>query len=77
MSRNTLPGVPVGPVRASFVIGDMLCELNSRNPHRAGTLNQINLRLAELNACKAFHQDPTPENLTAWCDAHEALEDAS
>jgi len=63
-----------GITTAGAAISTMLCELNTRNPHRAGTLNQINLLLAELNARKAFHQDPTPENLTTWCDAHEALE---
>ena len=65
------------PVQAGSVIADVLCQLNARNPHRVGTLNRINLRLAELNARKTFHQDPTPEHLTAWCDAHEALEAAS
>jgi hypothetical protein len=63
-------------MQVSAVLAGVVSDLSRRNPNRAGTLHHINLRLVELDARKQFHQDPTPDNLTAWCDAHEALEAA-
>jgi hypothetical protein len=61
-------------VSAGNAVKEMLCELERRNPKRTETVAYLNARLAEINARKAFHQDPTPENLTAWCDANEAVD---
>ena len=61
-------------MHVSAVLAGVVINLAERNPSRVDTLNHINLRLAEINARKTFHQDPTPDNLTNWCDAHEALE---
>jgi hypothetical protein len=58
------------------LIVDVVVDLSKRNTGRTNTLNHINLRMAELDARKQFHQDPTPENLTAWCDANDAVEAA-
>lgn len=54
----------------------IVTELARRNPARTQTLHYLNLKLVEITARKQFHQDPTPDNLTHWCDAHEALEAA-
>jgi len=59
------------------LIMEVVVDLSKRNPERTTTLNHINLRMAELDARKQFHQDPTSENLTAWCDANDAVEAAS
>jgi hypothetical protein len=58
------------------LIVDVVVDLSKRNTGRTATLNHINLRMAELDARKQFHQDPTPANLTAWCDANDAVEAA-
>lgn len=63
-------------VTAGTAITGMVVELAKRNPNRTETVHYLNLRLAEINARKAFHQDPTPANLTAWCDANDAVDDA-
>ena len=33
-------------------------------------------RRAEQQARERFHQDPTPDNLTTWCNANDQLVDA-
>jgi hypothetical protein len=58
------------------LIVDVVVDLGKRNTGRTSTLNHINLRMAELDARKQFHQDPTPANLTVWCDANDAVEAA-
>lgn len=61
---------------AGAVLHTAVTNLAKRDTNRAATLNHINLRMAELDARKRFHQDPTPENLTSWCDANDAVEAA-
>jgi hypothetical protein len=58
------------------IMPDVVTQLARRNPGRVQTLHYLNLRLVEINARKTFHQDPTTENLTLWCDANEAVEAA-
>ena len=65
------------PVRAGRVLSDLLVGIAAAAPGKERTLNHINLRMVELDARKQFHQDPTPANLTAWCDANDAVEAAS
>lgn len=42
---------------------------------RVLVLGFIEAMSAELLARKAFHDEPTPDNLTAWADAKATLED--
>jgi len=64
-------------IRMGTLIMEVVVDLSKQNPNRERTLNHINLRMAELDARKQFHQDPTAANLTAWCDANDAVEAAS
>ena len=73
--KNPRPGSGLsGPVLAGAAAADFVTNMAKRNPRRHDTIHELNLMLAEISARKAFHQDPTPENLTAWVDANDAVE---
>ena len=62
------------PVLAGAAAAAFVTNMAKRNPRRHDTIHELNLMLAEISARKTFHQDPTPENLTTWVDANDAVE---
>jgi len=60
-------------VKLSTLIAPTLREVNLRYV-RQQTIRHLDASLVELKARRAFHLDPTHENLTAWADAKEELE---
>jgi hypothetical protein len=63
------------PVLLSSTIQETVIELAKRAARNNRPLRIMDARLAELTARRAFHLDPTPENLTAWCNANDTLVD--
>ena len=63
------------PVLISTAIQGTIVELAKRAARDNRAVRIMDARLAELTARRAFHLDPTPENLTTWCDANDQLVD--
>ena len=63
------------PVLLSTAVQGTIVELAKRAARDNRAVRIMDARLAELTARRAFHLDPTPENLTTWCDANDQLVD--
>lgn len=59
---------------AGSIVGNYAAELTRRNPNRQQQVAYLELRVAELQARRDFHHNPTHENLTIWASAAEKLE---
>ena len=63
------------PVLLSTAISETIVELAKKAMQDNRAVRIMEARIAELQARRAFHLDPTPENLTTWCDANDVLVD--
>ena len=63
------------PVLLSTAVQGTIVELAKRAARDNRAVRIMDARLAELTARRAFHLDPTPANLTTWCDANDVLVD--
>lgn len=60
-------------IRLSEALAPVMAELRL-NHMRQQTIRELEARIAELEARRQFIKDPSPENMTAWCDAQDALD---
>jgi len=63
------------PVLLSSALQGTMMELAKKAARDNRAVRIMDARLAELTARRNFHLDPTPENLTTWCNANEQLVD--
>jgi len=63
------------PVLLSTAVQGTIVELAKRAARDNRAVRIMEARINELQARRAFHLDPTPENLTTWCNANEQLVD--